>query len=742
MPNIHSLSAIGLCLMIATAIQPAQAADKDKKKKDDKKKKEVAAPDTLISPIPMNRQMFAGKVTQAIRGIDAKDGAIDKVVYMEDPVKSKVLSQTFLEDAPLLLVKIENSTATHANKIRYERALADRLNGFRTYTGGDPDVIYYKRLMKNFEDLMNAEIGGKAMEFVRANPNIYTLENLDLIENNTEAKAFLYEKIGVEQPEMMIKRLGEFSRESYADPVIAAAAKVAPSTIMSYAAPTSKYTNVIRRNKDQLVQTIVKIVDQSKKPFKVLPFLNQINDGSKTIAQIDQIAQNDDAYFKSLVELKTSGKAWSDVAINEEIAYRALKYVRTVNELHEKPDAVRFKSIEGFDPSEYYFMLLGGQTNEIYTSSYLGIFKRMMAKMNGKSGYELLEKVRMSNFRTFIRMAAGYNTLSTFLTSMTEEQKTTLMRSFVANLENGGRKELADAVDVADAFGSLNNPELITFLKDEVKSNYERVYKDKSIPRDNREKGVIVYGLLGTIFNNASDATQLQQSVSEIPPINFVDYNALVDKEGKVIQQVFFYGDEDGKISYGSFLTNFRNKNWKIDESNPDWITITSLVGKPTVIYANRPLPEPKDEEAQNKLYEYLDANEIFPTVVIHRGHSYHLEGSLKNLTPKVKIVMLGSCGGFHNLANVLDKAPDANIISTKQVGSYRINEPIIRELNAPILKGENVDWLAMWKNLGTEFSAKSAGDKDLFSDYIPPNRNLGAIFIKAYRKIELSQES
>lgn len=739
--NIKSLSALGLILLASTSAQQAFA---DKNKKDDKKKKTEKAQvvDTLLAPIPNNRWMFANNVTKAIRAIDAKDGSVDKIVYMDDAVKSKVLTQTFLVDAPLLLIKIENSKASHSNKIRYERALADQLNSFRNYTAGEPDVVYYKKLMKNFEDLMNADIEGRVMEFVRQQPNIYSLENIDVVENNAEAKAFLFEKIGVENPEMMIKKLGEFAKEPYADPVVAAAAKVVPSTVMSYAAPTSKYTSVIRRNPDKLVQTIVKIVDQSKKPFKVLPFLNQINDGTKTIAQIDEIAKNDDAYFKSLVELKTSGKAWSEVAIDDEIGYRALKYVRTVNELHEKADAVRFKSVEGFDPAEYYFMLLGGQTNEIYTSSYLGIFKRMMAKMGTTSSYELLEKVRMANFRTFIRMAAGYNTLGQFLASMTEDQKTTLMRSFVANLENGGRKELADAVDVADAFGSLTNPELIAFLKSEVKSNYERVYKDKSIPDDNREKGVIVYGLLGTIFNNSADAAQLQESVSEIPPINYVDYNSLVDKDGKVIQQAFFYGDEDGKISYQSFLTTFRNKNWKIDESNPQWITITSLTGKPTVIYANRPLPEPKDEEAQNKLFEYLDANEIRPTVVIHRGHSYHLDGSLKNLTPNVKIVMLGSCGGFHNLANVLDKAPDANIISTKQVGSYKINEPIIKEMNEPILKGENVDWVAMWKNLSTNFANKPAGDRDLFSDYIPPNRNLGAIFIKAYRKMELSKES
>ncbi len=96
---------------------------------------------------------------------------------------------------------------------------------------------------------------------------------------------------------------------------------------------------------------------------------------------------------------------------------------------------------------------------------------------------------------------------------------------------------------------------------------------------------------------------------------------------------------------------------------------------------------------------------------------------------------MLGSCGGYHNLATVLDKSPDANIISTKQVGSYTVNEPIIRNMFDQLLEGRNIDWIASWSALDRYFSSKGSHEKDLFSDYIPPNRNLGAIFIKAYRK-------
>ena len=37
-----------------------------------------------------------------------------------------------------------------------------------------------------------------------------------------------------------------------------------------------------------------------------------------------------------------------------------------------------------------------------------------------------------------------------------------------------------------------------------------------------------------------------------------------------------------------------------------------------------------------------------------------------------------------------------------------------------------------MWKELSRQFAGQA---KDKFDDYIPPYKNLGAIFIKAYRK-------
>lgn len=698
--------------------------------------------DSLLEPIPNNRWLFADKVEKAIRALDAKDGLVDNRVELSDAVKSRLLTQAFIVDPAKLRILIENAPVPHPKKIGYHRALQSKLESLKGLNFEAIDAIYYRQLMINFYNMMVADIEGDLLSFAKANPTLQSLDNIESFDNNKEAKAHLYKTVGTKYPLEMLDRLDRFAAEPYADDIIAAAAKLAPRQIMTYAAPNSKYRWVIARNQDKTVKTIVDIVDRSESRFKVLQFLNQIQSGERSIAEVDKLVKDDDTYYSSLVALKISGKALSPAEIESEIANRSLLYIRKVNELHDAQDAVRFRSVERFSPEEYYFMLLGGETNEIYTSSYLGIFKRMMAKMNGESGYSLLERVKMSNFRTFIRMAAGYNTIEQFLGTMTEEEKVRLMTDFVAGLEQGSREDLKDAVDVADAFGSIKSETLKEFLQDKVRENYERVYADKRLKRSEQEKGLIIYGLLASIFNSSTDPEALQNAVENIPPINYVDINSLKNVNGEVVAQVFFYGDQDGKDSYRYFLNNFRNNKWRIDESNPHWTKIHSVEGSPVVYYANKPHDEPQDEVAQNKLADYFKSNNITPVVVIHRGHSYHLEGSLKSLTPAVKVVMLGSCGGFHNLSNVLNKAPDANIISTKQIGSFMVNDPLIRTMNDYFTAGKNLDWQLLWKDMENYFSNRSAREKELFSDYIPPNKNLGAIFIKAYRSIEMANQS
>lgn len=718
-------------------------------KKTDEEEKEISIYDidTLIAPIPRQREVRHNFIDKQQRRADVSDGAVDKLIYYsEDTTLTNGITKALLTDIDHMQIMVENlpdmgrdAQSAAQEKIRHLKGIEQLLDKYNKDVKADP--IYYKKMVSNLRELIIACNQNKSMEFVQNNISMQTLNNVKaLFDVNSEERVFIYREMGKREPQTMIKLLNEFTNAPYADDIIKAAARVVPNEVFNYASSTNvPLSNAVIRSKDELVQTIVRISRESKAPLKAMPFLNDIYTKRKTIAEIDAIASNPDLYYLNLVRLKVEGVTLGGDTYTDELQYRGLKYVREMNDLHESPDPVRFKCIQNFSPEAMYFIMVYGQ-DEIYTSSFLGTYKRMIEKMKPLTGDQLLDRVHRDKFRTFIRMCAGYNTLAGFLATMDGEHKNQLMRDFIAGLEKGKDDDLEDAVDVADAFGSIEEAELSAFLDKQVKDNYETAYKNRS------KKGVIVYGLLATLFEGLkgmdSATAALQSEKLNLPPINSVMNKHLVDDSGVVYEQFFFYGDEDGKNSYASFLKNFQNGKWKTVNANKYWSVTTSVTGKPIVIYANLPVPEPEDEEAQKALCHYLDSMSIHPTIIVHRGHSYHLPLTIDHMLKETRIVMLGSCGGYHNLGKVLDHSPDAHIISSKQVGSMSVNEPIIKAINERLLLGENIDWIHTWKDLNQVFSLKGQDKaRSLFVDYIPPHKNLGAIFIKAYRKMLNSLE-
>jgi hypothetical protein len=100
-------------------------------------------------------------------------------------------------------------------------------------------------------------------------------------------------------------------------------------------------------------------------------------------------------------------------------------------------------------------------------------------------------------------------------------------------------------------------------------------------------------------------------------------------------------------------------------------------------------------------------------------------------MSPASRIVFMGSCGGFHVIDNILQKSSDAHIIASKQIGKRAVNKPFFQLLTEKLRNGNNIDWMPFWKEFRN--NARVEG----FEDYIPPYKNLGAIFIKAYKKEE-----
>jgi hypothetical protein len=99
-------------------------------------------------------------------------------------------------------------------------------------------------------------------------------------------------------------------------------------------------------------------------------------------------------------------------------------------------------------------------------------------------------------------------------------------------------------------------------------------------------------------------------------------------------------------------------------------------------------------------------------------------------------VIVLGSCGSYQNLTSVLQICPDAQIISSKEVGSRLVNEPVLKLINESLLYQDDIDWINIWKALAKQFEGSQAEER--FENYIPPHKNLGALFIKAFKNREL----
>ncbi len=705
--------------------------------------------------IPLNRRVFHDKIIKEQQRADRLDGKLDGFIKISDIEEVNLqVTDALFRKVNYLRNSIEKNPAlpTNNDKIRYLRLVEALVRSFNS--NWKAHKIYPTSapvLVDNFSAILKANIKGESMApYINEVPYEVGIINSEIFKDNPgykESRKYLFLKYSRENPDKILSSIGPYIDEPFADELVLVAYHYSPSQIYSYAqAANSLQGKLIKRNADNRIKTIVQLSTR-KDALYYFPFLDDLISGKQTIESISKFVGTDSTkydsvgYYKLLVRTeidyynrllhKDTPVAMLGVnGLTDMLQSKALRhFITPINDLHEVSNpAIRFKAIVPLNPQDIYYMMVFGE-NDIYTSSYKNAFDLMIKRMGPvPHGDSLLMSVNFDHFKKFIKMAAGYNKLDTFLRTM-QSTSEILMRAFVANLESS--ESLEDAVDVADSYGSIRNSALLKSMLRYVSDNEQRC------AQNGNSRGQKIYNVLKMIFLSGDSANHIDLSKEiGIPPVYTVDYNKLADDTGKIIQQVFFYGDKDGKESYESFLSSFPATEWR-RTLKPQWVEIKSIKGKPIWIFANRPLDNEtdKDAAAQTALIDYLDTSNLRPTIVIHRGHSYHLKYTIKQLPESAKIIMLGSCGGYNNLSQILDYAPEAHIISTKQIGARDVNKPIIEAMNNTLRAGKNIDWREMWNGLEVLFTKAGKDKKDLFDDYIPPHKNLGALFLKAASK-------
>ena len=729
----------------------------------------LAQPNSYPYKVAQDRMIWHDKVDQEQQRLIAMgNGKSDSVIRLsKDDAINLQITDALCRQVDDLQQQIEfDSTLNTNGKKRYLRGLEAMLTGFeKAYRAKEIPGSMAPDLVAAFTAAMQLDERSLSIEpVIMAHP--YAVGNI-LVDcflypspnpGVAASRLLLTRRYCEMHPGLIFSYLSNHRGLPFEDSLIIVAGHYNIGQLYNYAAAGDNLAWRIRNSKDSLVHTVA-VLANSRSGQLYFPFLDELVKGKLSTDDIDKVKDDDLNYFRLLVRtrLDYAGRVLPplrDTPLEMNALTRMLEkkckqvFVNEINALHTVDNpAVRFKILDPLTPEELYYLIVLSE-DEIYTSSYLGVYDRIFQRMRQPFGDSLLMTVHGDYFRKFIKMAAAYNKLEHFLGTMDKQNAGIVMKSFVIHLENTGEEE---AVDVADSYSSIveKSPSLSRYILGEVKWNY-----DKEVA-DGNKKGIIIYHLLETLFESADTTNHIDLSARlGIPPIYTVDRQSLVDDSGRVVEQVFFYGDKDkdGQNSYEDFMALFRPKyvrpakghrpvkpeskpEWKIVE-NPQWTTITSTRGKPVLIFANKPLlgEDDPDAKAQAALADYLQARHLRPTIVIHRGHSYHVKYTIEQMAPTARIVVLGSCGGYNNLSEVLKISEDAHIISSKQVGTKTVNEPILDAINNTLVAGKDIEWLPMWRDLEARFQNDPAG-KEKFDDYIPPYKNLGAIFIKAYRK-------
>lgn len=706
--------------------------------------------------IPIFRQANHDRIDRIQEQFDLLDKRKDgNVSYKSNDEFDILITKSIINQIDALQHSIERDDrmAKDQEKKRYLISLEYLLKNYyqkvKTY---EISLVFAPQLCNTFIEAKELLLSNRQLDSL-VNSQPYSIGNL--LYNSIKEffpvdylKPLLILKYCVLHPSKTLPTLFQNPGMPFADSLVRVVAKSYPKQLYNYAQSNNNQLGFVIRNinDDDFIRTVVKMA-RSKSGMQYFPFLDNIVNGKMSLEEIDAAKDDSLQYYRLLVKTQIEyvkraqdkDTAFEFESLTQRLIQKAKEsYVNVINGLHNEEAPIRFASIQPLTAEELYYLAVSSD-GSIYTSSFVrGVYPLIMKKMNNK-GDSLLMAVHFDKYRKFIKMCAGYNTLDNFLSAFPkaaqpgdENRAETLMRAFVKNLEKSNGPE--DAVDVADSYASI--AETMKPLADEMLVNVEDNYKRNEA--SNNKKGMAVYRILKYLFLSA-DSTKKIDLTKElgIPPVYEVPYKSMQNDSGRVYVQVFFYGDKDGQGVFNGFVKQFSNANWKIDAGNPQWVTVNSAKGKPVTIFANRALPEEtgEDEKAQQALCEYIEKNKFYPAVTIHRGHSYYADATINQMFSSSKIVFLGSCGGYHLIHRVLETAPEAHIIASKQIGATAVNRPFIDVLSEKLRNGKDIYWMEFWETLDKIVNVPE------FADYIPPYKNLGALYIKAY-KLAMGEEA
>jgi hypothetical protein len=500
----------------------------------------------------------------------------------------------------------------------------------------------------------------------------------------------------------------------------------------------------LQRSTDPYVQALAQLVQSPYSELlkgRLALLVQDVTEHHMTLDEALRLSNSDAEYFRFLVTQRLAGRHPRPRALEAALKEEVALLIERLNGLHDQPEAVRFHAIAPFTARELYVLLTYGEaeifTSSFFTSSYRGVFDRLLASMRTEelTGDQLFAQVQDLYFRVFVKSAAFFRRLEAFLATIPAPvARWSLLARCLEDLDLA-TDVTVEAVTAAELLAAPLDLHSLRVLRDTLKHAYQRAVWEQ------RHHAMIIYGLLAARFAERNEPqlhdsglTAIAQRYRRYLPTLSSLPAARLFESGRSIHRYFFYPDEDGMLSFHSFLAQYQHTMaWRIEDKGPFVQVTSTALPRRIEIYANKPT---QSEVANQGIDEIMQQQGVAPRVIVHRGHSGHVERTIEKIPATAALVFLGSCGGYNQLAAILRQAPEAQVIATKGIGGMTVNDPLLKALNDYLLTGQDVLWADFWRQAGTLLAGNPR-----FADYIAPDKNAGLVFLKAYRALTGEQQ-
>jgi hypothetical protein len=460
---------------------------------------------------------------------------------------------------------------------------------------------------------------------------------------------------------------------------------------------------------------------------RIIPFSLAIQEGRMTLDSVRMLSEKPRsylaAYTKEVFDLynseDSSRKNFLSGFLNHQNAEVAKMFVGPINQLHESADRERYYVLRGLTPQELYLIMVGGSA-EFYTSSFTYTFNLWLKEVEKQGIDSFFNGINYYEFGKFLNVTSGYGLFRKFIEKMDQNNFARVFSKYLATNINSSRTDRQLIVD------GMSCSEILWEVRGFPEARNSLLASLTEAKAKQQQADVLVQRMYTSFSHILQDS--LEGRLKAIQD----EYNVMAVQRLKlkdtIVQVGLFYDDEDGASSFRNYLSFLPESSWS-REDRGSYMVFRSKTGNPFYIFLNKPNSEKGELAAQQEMLAAVENEGLQISYFTHRGHSYHLLKSLKLLPQSSQIVYLGSCGGYNEVYKVFEANPDAHIISTRNVGSRFINDPILSRINQKAIANENIPWNEIWSSLDKSFTSKNT--RDLFSAYIPPNRYIGIMFIR-----------